>query len=82
MALKESCLKRNVSRLLSIEFGDSGAVTCTDSLIRAVISKINFAPNFGNILQQIQRVIDECYPDRNEDLFIQIEDEAGLFKML
>jgi len=80
MVVKELPLKEKIIRLLDIEFGESGAVTCPDEKITVVMSLNNCERNFGNILQQIHRVIDECYPERNENVFILIRDESGAFQ--
>jgi hypothetical protein len=80
MATKELTLKTNITNLLRTEFGDAGVVTCPDNQVTVVISKNNCEQNYGNILQQIHRVIEEYCPNRNENVFILVRDEAGSFQ--
>jgi len=82
MAIKELPIKENITRLLAIEFGDAGMVSCPDNQVTVTITGEGFRQNFGNILQQIHRVIDECCPERKENIFILIRDEAGSFQNL
>ena len=80
MATKELMLKTNITRLLRAEFGEAVKVTCPNSQVTIVISRAACEQNYGNILQQIHRVIEEYYPDRCENIFILIRDEDGSFK--
>jgi len=82
MAIKELPLKANITRLLVIEFGDAGMVSCTDDQVTVTITGTSCQHNFGNILQQIHRVIDECCPERKENVYILVRDEAGSFQNL
>jgi hypothetical protein len=80
MATKELSLKTDIARLLRVEFGAAGVVTCPGKQITLTISTSSLQRNYGSVLQQIHRVINECYPDRTEHMFILICDEAGSFK--
>jgi hypothetical protein len=80
MATKELVLKTNITRLLRTEFGEAGMVTCPDEQVTVIISRNSCEQNYGHILQQIHRVIEEYCPDRNEHIFILVRDEAGSFK--
>ena len=80
MPTKELPLKTSITRLLGIELGLTGVVTCPDDVVTIVISRENCEQNYGNILQQIHRVIEEAYPIRRENLFIRVQDESGGFK--
>ena len=82
MAIKELPLKANITRLLAIEFGDAGIVSCPDNQVTVTITGAGCQHNFGNILQQIHRVIDECCPERKENVYILVRDEAGSFQNL
>jgi hypothetical protein len=80
MATQELVLKNHITRLLSTEFGEAGMVTCPDEQVTVIISRNSCEQNYGNILQQIHRVIDEYCPDRSENVFILVRDETGSFK--
>jgi len=80
METKEFTLNEDIARLLRIELGDAGAVASLDGKITVILSRADFEKNYGNIIQQIHRVIDESYPDRSENVFILVRDEAGLFQ--
>jgi hypothetical protein len=80
MITKELSLKTNISRLLSIELGGFGAVTCPGEHVTVIISLTDCENKFGDILQKIHRVIDDSYPDRDENLFILVRDETGSFQ--
>jgi len=80
MIVKVLPLKTNITHLLSIEFGELGIVSCVNDQVTVVLSLNDCENNFGNILQQIHRVIDECYPNRKENVFILIKDESGAFQ--
>jgi protein-arginine kinase activator protein McsA len=80
MATKQLSLKTNIAHLLSIEFFNSGIVTCSDGRVTVVMSRATCERNFDDIIQQIHRAIDECYPERSEDIFILVRDESGNFQ--
>jgi len=80
MDIKKLPLNTNIARLLSIEFGNSGIVTCPCGQVTMVMSRSNCERNFGNILLQVHRLIDECYPERSEHIFIVLQDESGTFQ--
>ena len=80
MAIKELPLKAKITRLLAIELGAAGTVSCPDNQITVTIT--NCQHNFGNVLQQIHRAVDECCPERPENIYILLRDEAGTFQNL
>jgi hypothetical protein len=82
MIKKELPLKATITRLLSIEFGNTCLVTCPDNQITFTMTGNSCQQNFGETLQQIHRVIDECCPERHENVFILVRDEAGSFQNL
>jgi hypothetical protein len=82
MAIEELPLKANITRLLAIEFGDAGIVSYTDNQVTVTINGTGCQHNFGNILQQIHRAIEESCPERKENVFILVRDEAGSFQNL
>ena len=75
-------IKENITRLLATEFGEAGIVSCPDDQVTVIISGTACQQNFGNILQQIHRVIDDGCPERKENVFILVREEAGSFQNL
>jgi hypothetical protein len=75
---KKKSLKKDLARLLSIELGSFGSVCWDGEQVTVIISRTEFEQNYGKRLLQMHRAIEEYYPEREEDLFITIRDQAGL----
>ena len=80
MAINQSNLKTKVTRLLSLEFGETGKVTAPGDEVIIVISRADYECCLGNILQQVHRVIDEYCPAREEHLFILVREDTGTYE--
>jgi len=80
MATKELILTGDIAQLLCMELGDAGAVDCPDGQLTVTLSRTNCEKNYGNIVRRIHRVIDRSYPERKENVFILVRDEAGVFQ--
>jgi len=80
MTTEHRTIKTQIAELLSVEFSNSGVVTCPGDQIVVTISYESCQNNFGKVLLQIHRVIDEHYPDRNENLFIVICNDEDSFQ--
>lgn len=80
MASKEASLKINITQLLNAALGKAGSVSCPDDQLTIVISKKDCDENFGQVVSQIHRVIEQYCPDRGDHLFILVRDENGSFK--
>ena len=80
MFTKKISLKKDIARLLSIELGETGSVCYEGNQVTVIISSSEFEQNYGKRLLQMHRAIEEYYPERNEDLFITIRDNAGSHK--
>ena len=78
MFTRKISLKKDIARLLSIELGDFGSVCCEGEQLTVIISRSEFEQNYGKRLLQLHRAIEEYCPERQEDLFITIRDQAGL----
>jgi hypothetical protein len=79
MPTKVLTLKRDIAGLLRMELGESAAISAPDGKVTVVLSHTDCEQNYGNILQRIHRVIDECCPDRHENVFIHLKDQTGTF---
>jgi hypothetical protein len=79
MTTKALTLTEDIARLLRMELGDSAKIACPDGKITAVLSSTACEKNYGLIVQQIHRIIEECCPDRHENLFIHVQDRADAF---
>jgi hypothetical protein len=79
MPTKALTLTGDIASSLRIELGGSADVSCPDGKLTVVLSSIDCEKNYGHILLQIHRVIDERCPDRNENVFIHLQDQAGTF---
>lgn len=77
MAIKELTFKDDIARLLRTELGNSGAVALTGEELSVTVSRTNYEQNYIAIVRQIHQLIDDHYPDRHENLFILMRDEAG-----
>jgi hypothetical protein len=80
MHTKTLTLTEDIARLLRIELGDAVSVICPDGKVTIMLSTVDCETNYGAILQQIHRVIDECHPERTEHLFIRISAREGTFQ--
>jgi hypothetical protein len=80
MATEELTLTGDIVQLLRIELMDSCAIGCSDGQVTVTLSRTNCEKNYGNIVQHIHRVIDRRYPERSENVFILLRDEAGVFQ--
>ena len=80
MATKALTLKVDIALLLGMELGESCAVTCPDGKVTVVLSQYDCEKNYSKFVQRIHQVVEECYPKRSENIFIQVSDQAGLFK--
>jgi hypothetical protein len=79
MATKTLTLTEDITRLLHLELGDSGEIACPDGKVTVVLSSVDCEKNYGQIVQQIHRTIEEYCPDRYENVFIHVQDRAGAF---
>jgi hypothetical protein len=73
-------LKKDIARLLSIEIGEIGSVCYEENQVTVIISNREFEQNYGKRLLQIHLAIEEYCPERHEELFITIRDQAGSHK--
>jgi hypothetical protein len=80
MATASITLTEDIARLLRKALGKSGEVSCPDGKVTVVLSRADCEKHYGQILQQIHRIIAECCPEREEHLFIRVQDEAGAFQ--
>jgi hypothetical protein len=78
MATTTLTLTEDIARLLKMELGDSGEVS-SNGTITVVLSSADCERNYGQIVLQIHRVIEEWCPDRYENVFIHVKDQAGAF---
>jgi hypothetical protein len=67
-------LNTNVVQLLSNELKGVGIVALLGNQLVIQISRTDFEQRLGNLLQQIQTVIDNRFPIRKEHLSIVIRD--------
>jgi hypothetical protein len=80
MLTKPISFKKDIVRLLSVELGQKGSVCCQFDQVIVTISREDFEQNFGKILLQVHRTIEEYYPERTEHVFIFIRDPSGFHK--
>jgi hypothetical protein len=80
MATASITLTEDIARSLRTALGGSGNVSCPDGKITVVLSRTDCEKNYGQVLQQIHRIIAEYCPERDEHIFIRVQDEAGLFQ--
>ena len=80
MATKALTLKVDITRLLRMELGKSCAVTCPDGKVTVALSQYDCEKNYGKFLQRIHQVIEGHCPKRDENIFIHVSDQAGLFR--
>jgi hypothetical protein len=79
MSTKTLTLTQDIAGLLRVELGGSVAVNAPEGKLTVVLSSTDCEKNYGNILQRIHRIIDECCPDRHENVFIHLKDQTGTF---
>jgi hypothetical protein len=80
MATASITLTEDIARSLRTALGGSGNVSCPDGEITVALSRTDCEKNYGQVLQQIHRIIAECCPERDEHIFIRVQDEVGLFQ--
>ncbi|TWR27383.1 hypothetical protein FPZ43_12940 [Mucilaginibacter pallidiroseus] len=73
-------LSHGVLQLLSSELKGVGIVAIAGNQLLIKISRNDFEQRMGNLLQQIQTVIDKRFPVRTEHLSIVITDNDARYK--
>jgi hypothetical protein len=73
-------LSTHVVQLLSNELKGIGVVALLGNKLLIRISRADFEQRLGNLLQQIQSVIDQRFPVRNEHLSIVIRDDDAKYE--
>jgi len=73
-------LSANVMQLLSSELNGVGIVALLGNQLLIKISRTDFEQRLGNLLQQIQSVIDQRFPVREEHLSIVIQDTEAKYE--
>ena len=73
-------LSANVMQLLSNELNGVGIVALLGNQLLIKISRTDFEQRLGNLLQQIQSVIDQRFPIREEHLSIVIQDNEAKYE--
>ncbi|MDN3580087.1 hypothetical protein [Mucilaginibacter flavus] len=73
-------LTTDVIHLLRIELGEHGTVASMGNQVLIKISQADFESRLGNMLQQIQRVIDQHFPARQNHLSIIIQDNEARYQ--
>lgn len=73
-------LSTNVMHLLSNELKGVGIVALLGNGLLIKISRADFENSLGNLLQQIQSVIDQRFPVREEHLSIVIQDNEKKYE--